>query len=71
MNRIVARLFTEYLDSMAPDSEFTIMDFQDYVRIRAPRHVPSNSEVSRLTAYNPRITKADKVGRWVAYRVVA
>lgn len=69
--KLLYRMFVQFLDGMTVGDQFTVIDFQDYVRSLNPRLCPSNAEVAFLAKICPTVKHADKIGRWVSYEVVA
>lgn len=69
--KLLTRLFTQFLDGMAVGDQFTMADFQDYVRLHNPRLCPSCGQVAFLVKNCPYVGRVDKVGRWVSYMVVS
>lgn len=69
--KLIARMFVEFLDGMRVGEQFTLADFQDYVKLHNPRICPSNNEVGYLVKNTPNVGRIEKVGRWVTYEVLA
>lgn len=69
--KLLYRLFLQFLDGMAIGQQFTMADFQDYVRMFNPRLSPSSGEIAFLAKICPNVKRNDKIGRWVSYVVVS
>lgn len=69
--KLLNRLFIEFLDGMQIGDEFTLLDFQDYVKIRNPRICPSSCELAYLVKNAPTIGHSTKSRHWTTYKVVA
>ncbi len=69
MDRIVWRLFDEFISCLDSSDYFTSYDFMDYVRTRAPKYIPSGVTVGYLAKLHPRVYRiADN--RKVYYGVI-
>lgn len=69
--KLLARMFIEFLDNMMIGDEFTLLDFQDYVKQRNARLCPSSCELAYLVKNSPKIEHSYESRHWVTYKVVA
>ena len=69
--KLLYRMFVQFLDGMSVGDQFTMADFQDYVRLFNPRLSPSSGEVAFLAKICPKVQRDVKNGRWVSYVVVS
>ena len=69
--KLLSRMFIEFLDGMQIGDEFTLLDFQDFVKDRNPRLCPSCCELAYLVKNAHKIERSQKSRHWVTYKVVA
>lgn len=62
MDKVALRFFGYYLSGKESGYQFTVNDVKDYIHNMSAKHTPSNLEVARMIAINPKVKRITPSG---------